>query len=227
MPIPTDGKPNRRDAISYKLITLVMSLCPPHLKRSLLKELAALPFSACVDAAVLLLTRMGYEDVTPTSRADFIGRHLDGGCDLTAVRTVSGGRRKVVIQLKRYPAERGLFRRSLDELRGVVLRAGASEGLLITTTNFSPSVPRQEYASAPVAPLRLIDGDELVNLMTLCRVGALKLPPPNERTNGSYQLDTAYFHQLVTKHRITRHSATRRVRLAGVIISVYPSARRS
>ena len=65
-----------------------------------------------------------------------------------------------------------VYQRSVDELRGTCLRAGAEEALLITTSAFSPVVLQNaETSAAPVAPVRLLAGEELLDLLILHRLG--------------------------------------------------------
>lgn len=201
-----------------------MSLCPEHLRRALLNELAALPFAASLELVATLLDRMGYENVRMSGRSDFIGHNQGGGADLTAGRRVPGGTRFVVIQLKRYPEGRHVYRRSLDELRGVALRLRAAEGIVIATSGFSPSVPVAEYASDPTAPLRLIDGAELADLLVLYRVGVLKVANPGNVAGATYQIDTAFFHRLEARHR-AELPVTTDLRLSGVDVRIIPRSR--
>ena len=62
------------------------------------------------------------------------------------------GRRKVIVQGKQFDTLT-VFQRSVDELRGTCLRAGAAEALLITTSAFSPVV-LQNAGNARCARLR-------------------------------------------------------------------------
>jgi restriction endonuclease Mrr len=134
----------------------------------------------------MVVSALGYQSVHLAGRRDFRGRNgRDGraGYDLTA--TQAG--RQVVIQLKQFPADRRLFQRSLDELRGVTLRSGAAEALLITTGMVSPSVDREAHRLAPITPISLIDGKELLELLLQHRIGV----------THSGKIDDAFFRQLV------------------------------
>jgi restriction endonuclease Mrr len=227
-----------------------MALCPPKLKEELLDELRTLNFHGLVQTVAELLKRMGYEEVSPTARRDLMGRHRDGGCDVTAERSViGGGRRSVVVQIKPFPEHQLIFRRTLDELRGVLLRRGAAEGILITTSGFSPSVDITEYSSAQIAPLRLIDGEELAGLLTLYRVGVMKVGVAEHESAARFQLDRGFFRKLTasastrderrtvlkqgkTRTTIRRTSVSAPVRcyrrnVAGFVITVKPQRRRS
>jgi restriction endonuclease Mrr len=141
------------------------------LRRELEDIIAGLSYPAWIAILQLLLERMGYQDVQPSRRSDRLGRHRDGGCDLTAVLPVPGGKRRVIVQAKQYPAHQPVMRRMVDELRGVCLRARAAEGILITTGSFVQSLSLERCASLPLLPIRLIDGSELLELLIEHKVG--------------------------------------------------------
>lgn len=170
-----------------------MGLCTQQLRRELHHELLHLSFPAFLQTMRELLTAMGYEDVTLTSRKGFVGKHGDGGVDLRAYKWVPGGRRLVVIRVKQFAPGKLIYRHLIDSLRGVVLRENAAEGMLITTTGFPESVNQAEFASAPVAPLRLIDGIELAELMALYKVGVIKEPKHAIASESWYFCDKEYF----------------------------------
>ena len=56
-------------------------------------------------------------------------------------------------------------RQSVDVLRGTMLRLGANQGLLVTTSGFSPAAVEATQAAQHVAPVRLIDSCELAMLL--------------------------------------------------------------
>lgn len=156
----------------------------------------ALNFHAFLQAIRQLLTKMGYEEVTLTSRTGFVGKHGDGGVDIRAYKWVPGGRRLVVIQVKQYLKNLPIYRCCIDQLRGVVLRENAAEGMIITTSSFSPSITEADFASATIAPVRLIDGIELCELMALYKVGVFKEPKHADISQSWYFLDTEYFKKI-------------------------------
>jgi hypothetical protein len=153
-----------------------------HLQHDLTEHLLALDFQAFQNAITELLTRMGYRGVVPSGRTTWVGRNADGGYDLMAEHPMPGGSRRVIVQVKQFRPEQRIFRRTIDELRGVALRTGAAEAILITTSSFSGSVNVQRYVSAVVAPVRLIDGAELAQLMTEHSVGVRHAKPRTGQT---------------------------------------------
>lgn len=170
-----------------------MSLCTPTLRSELRDVLLQLNFHAYLQVLCQVLRHMGYEEVRLAGRTGYVGRNSGGGADILAYRTVPGGRRAVVVQAKQFPADRQIYQRSLDELRGVILRTGAAEGIFVTTSSFSESIPAEQLSSAPIVPLRFIDGEILANQMTLYRVGIKKLPALYEPGKSPYILDRRYF----------------------------------
>ena len=173
-----------------------MGLCSPTLRRDIQRELVHLNFHAFLQLIKQLLSSMGYEEVTLTARTGFVGKHTDGGIDIRGYKWVPGGRRLIVIQVKQYLSNLKVYRSSLDQLRGVALRENAAEGILITTSSFSPSVIESDFASATIAPVRLIDGIELCELMALYKVGVIKEPKHADISSSWYFLDTEYFKKI-------------------------------
>ena len=99
-------------------------------ERNSIGEMLSLNYHGCLQTILLLLTKMGYEEVSLADRTDFVGRNNDGGIDITGFRPVPGGRRRVIVQVKQYMPEKLIYRNHLDDTRGVVLREGAAEGVL-------------------------------------------------------------------------------------------------
>jgi len=99
-----------------------------------------------------LLTRMGLETRVFRSRGD-------GGIDCVAYdpRPITGG--KFVVQAKLHT--RTVRPSAVRDLFGTVVDAGATKGILITTSGFGPS----SYQFANGKPLQLIDG---TGLLALC-----------------------------------------------------------
>lgn len=109
-----------------------------------------------------LLTEMGYEDATVTKQTG------DKGIDVVANVQVGITSVREVVQVKR--VQGNLNRRVLDELRGVLPFHEAIRGTVITTGGFSRGCT--EVATYPgAAPLTLIDGDRLIDLLVEHGVG--------------------------------------------------------
>ena len=114
-----------------------------------------------------LLTEMGYDDATVTKQSG------DKGIDVVATVQVGITTVKEVVQVKR--VQGNLNRTVLDQLRGVLPFHGAIRGTIITLGGFSKGCT--EVATfAGAAPLTLIDGNRLIELMIEHSVGISKEP---------------------------------------------------
>ena len=125
-----------------------------------------------------LLEEMGYEDVRVT------GASGDRGVDVVA--TIQFGITTIteVVQVKRHRNTIG--RQVLDQFRGALHYHKAIRGTLISLSSFSRGC--QEAAISPgVAPIGLIDGDHLIELLFEHRVGI------KERPAILYEIDEDYF----------------------------------
>ena len=162
-----------------------------HLRQCLL----ALDYPAFARCICVLLEALGYEEARPAGRQEWKGynRPGGGGYDLEAVLPGGIVPRPVVAQIKQFDGLR-VHQRSVDELRGACLRAGAAEALLITTSAFSDVVRRRAASSEPaqslVAPVRLLDGRELLGLLIRHRLGVVERGQGHTRR---LSVDEAFF----------------------------------
>lgn len=112
-----------------------------------------------------LLDAMGYEDVLVTKQSG------DKGVDVIATAQFGITTVKEVVQVKRHQAN--INRKVLDELRGVLPFHHAIRGTVITLGKFSNGCV--EVATFPgAAPITLIDGDKLIDLLFEHSVGIKK-----------------------------------------------------
>lgn len=104
-----------------------------------------------------LLEELGYEEVEVTARAGDKGVDVVGRIDMgiTSVREV--------IQVKRQKGN--IARPVLDSLRGVLHRFDAVRGTIITTGGFTKGT-REASFERGAAPVTLIDGERLLDLLT-------------------------------------------------------------
>jgi len=162
-----------------------------NLSSRVLEELLALPYSAFLLVIAQLLERQEYRHVRLLGRKGFVGRNRSGGWDLEATApgpqamTAGQAGSRCIIQVKQFD-ELTVQQRSVDELRGCVLRAGVGLGLLITTSRFSPVAQEAAQASS-LAPVALLDGKELVSLLIGQRLGVRQKP------NGKWDVDPEFF----------------------------------
>lgn len=168
---------------------------PGTIADQLRRRLLALEYPAFARCLCVLLEALGYEEARPAGRQEWKGynRPGGGGYDLEAVLTGGLAPRRVVAQIKQFDSL-NVHQRSVDELRGACLRCGAAEAILVTTSAFSNVVLRHaseaNAASTPVAPVRLIDGKELLGLLIRYRLGV------RERAQGGtrrLEIDEAFF----------------------------------
>jgi restriction system protein len=112
-----------------------------------------------------LLVAMGYDEVEVTAPSNDKGVDVIGRIQLgiTAVREV--------IQVKRH--RRTIQRKDLDALRGCLHRFQAVRGTLITTSRFSSGTEKAAFEFG-AAPITLIDGDKLIDLLAANDIGVKK-----------------------------------------------------
>ena len=159
------------------------------------RRLLALEYPAFAQCLCILLEALGYEEARPAGRQEWKGynRPGGGGYDLEAILHGGLATRRAVAQIKQFDSL-NVHQRSVDELRGACLRCGAAEAILVTTSAFSNVVLRHaaeaNAASTPVAPVRLIDGKELLGLLIRYRLGV------RERVQGGTRrldIDESFF----------------------------------
>ena len=130
-------------------------------KQQYLEWLRTIPPATFEELVADLSRAMGYREVTLT------GRSGDGGVDVEAVRIDEwGSPRRIVIQVKRY--DKALNRKFIDELLGVMTRRRASDGILITCSDFSPKALE---TAKDVHQVQLVNGVQLVQLLAKHGVG--------------------------------------------------------
>ena len=112
-----------------------------------------------------LLEAMDYEDVQVTSKSG------DGGVDVTARIQLGITEVVEVVQVKRHA--RNIQRSVMDALRGSLHRFGAVRGTIITTGGFARGTKDAAFEHG-VAPITLIDGQRLIDLMLEHDVGVTK-----------------------------------------------------
>jgi len=112
-----------------------------------------------------LLEEMGYTDVETTSPVN------DKGVDVVANVELGVSSVREVIQVKRRKGNLG--RPVLDQLRGSLYRWNAVRGTIITTGGFTAGVTRAAFERG-AAPITLIDGDKLLDLLVEHGIGVTK-----------------------------------------------------
>lgn len=144
---------------------------PSRVGRELRERLLCLSYRAFLQTVLHLLSAEGYAQVIPTGRSGFKGRNTGGGWDLEAQAVTERGEAvRAIAQVKQFRTL-SVQQRTVDELRGCLLRAQADEAWLITLSTFSAPAQAAAQAGGGTAPVRLLDGDALVEQMIRHQVG--------------------------------------------------------
>lgn len=130
----------------------------------LLREMDPYAFEHLIAA---LLEAMGYEEPTVTSPSN------DKGVDVVARIQLGISEVREVVQAKRHKGNVG--RPVLDALRGSLHRFQAVRGTIITTGGFATGTKKAAF-EAGAAPITLIDGERLVDLLMKYQIGAKSRP---------------------------------------------------
>ncbi len=112
-----------------------------------------------------LLEEMDYQNVQVTTRSN------DGGVDVVADIELGITSVREVVQAKRH--KRTIQRKDLDALRGSLYRFNAVRGTIIATAPFSKGTSEAAFATG-AAPITLIDGDKLIDLLIEHGIGVKK-----------------------------------------------------
>ncbi|MGB4596285.1 MAG: restriction endonuclease [Anaerolineaceae bacterium] len=133
------------------------------MKTTLLKRIQAMPPKNFELLIQRLLDEMGFEETDTTQYSN------DGGVDVHGVlRGNSLAVIKLAIQAKRWGHKIGSP--IVRNLRGSLRVADNEQGLLITSGDFSPDA-KKESTSIGKTPIRLLNGEELVDLLIDYKVG--------------------------------------------------------
>ena len=145
------------------------------LRERILQQLRSLEFEALELCVCRLLSECGYQKVQMLGRRQFVGRNRAGGADIGARIATPTGLEKVLIQVKQYSVP--VSKRAVDELRGVLLREDCQQGVLVSTSAFSP-LALSAARRVPLLPVRCIGGSELADLCVRYRIGVVESSLP-------------------------------------------------
>lgn len=130
--------------------------------RELLHSLDPIAFEHLIKR---LLEEMNYQDVDVTARSG------DGGVDVVGNIELGITSVREVVQVKRH--RNTIQRKDLDALRGSLYRFNAVRGTIVTTSRFAKGTQEAAFATG-AAPITLIDGDKLINLLIEYGIGVHK-----------------------------------------------------
>jgi len=136
------------------------------IKQEYLEKLQSMTSAEFEDFVGELMVELQFEDVIVTNRTH------DGGIDIKCVLNVAGTLRiKMAVQVKRW--RHNVQSPVVQQLRGAL---GAHEqGLIITTSKFANGAI-QEAQRTDVAPIGLINGTQLVDLLVENGIGIKRAP---------------------------------------------------
>lgn len=160
VPKPEDGQPSPQSELQ-RLANRLTTQAREQLRDYLL-EIDPYRFEGLIK---YLLEEMGYTNVQVTAPSN------DKGVDVIADIELGVSQVREVIQVKRHRGSIG--RPVLDQLRGVLHRFRAVRGTIITTGTISPGA-RNAAFEVGAAPITLIDGEKLLDLLTENQIGIVK-----------------------------------------------------
>ncbi len=133
------------------------------IRKDLRKKLLHMPPQKFEELIRLLLEQMGFEETETTPYSNDKGVDVRGVLSSNPLSVV-----KVAIQVKRWTNNVGSG--VVRDLRGSLKVADSEQGLIITPSDFSSSAIEESQAPGKT-PIRLINGDQLVNLLIQYNVG--------------------------------------------------------
>ena len=146
---------------------------------ALLERIAELSPSGFEKLVGEFLRAKGVSNIKVTGRPH--DRGIDGRCELSFVGL------KVAFQAKRYQPQNSVGIGEVHRFRGS-LTAGYDRGILVTTSSFSPGA--KNFVEEENAPIRLVDGKELVQEMINQNLGVRTVPVVE------HQIDESFFSRL-------------------------------
>jgi restriction system protein len=143
-----------------------VSVLDEHTADQLVERIRDMPPLFLEKAVLKLLHAMGYGG--SEDDGEHLGRSHDGGID-GVIKQDALGIERVYVQAKRYAATNTVGSAAIREFVGALTGVGASGGVFITTSSFSPDALKYVERLSP--RVILIDGNELGRLMVEYGVG--------------------------------------------------------
>jgi restriction system protein len=135
-------------------------------RQALRKRLLGLKPKEFEEMIGLLLVEMGFEDI------EVVGRTGDGGIDVRAMLVVGDVIRiRMAIQAKKWKLGNNVQAPDVQRVRGSL--GTHDQGLIITTSDFSPGA-RREAERADAVPVALMNGEQLALLLAEHEVGVTR-----------------------------------------------------
>ena len=156
----TSSKPDERQQIRK-----LAKMCERKVREALLEHLLQMHPKAFEDLVGHLLDKMNYQNVV------VVGQSGDGGVDVIAEIELGVTSVREVVQAKRH--RNTVQRKDLDALRGSLYRFDAVRGTIVATSSFAKGAKEAAFAQG-AAPITLIDGDKLIDLLIKHGIGIRK-----------------------------------------------------
>ena len=144
----------------------------------LLEVLRGLPPAGFERICQRLLRESGFQQVVVTGRSGDGGIDGHGSLEINPLVTF-----KVLFQCKRYSGRNSVTPSQVRDFRGAML-GRADKGLILTTGVFTTEA-RKEATRDGAPPIELVDGEKLVRMFALARLGL--------RPVETYELDDSFF----------------------------------
>jgi restriction system protein len=133
-------------------------------RKKLLQRLLEMPADEFEKLVALLLTAMGFEDVTVTPYSG------DKGIDVKATLVVGESiRTRMAVQVKKW--KNNVQAPVVQQVRGSL--STHEQGLIITTSDFSKGA-YEEASIVDKTPVALMNGEQLVDLLTENNIGVIR-----------------------------------------------------
>jgi restriction system protein len=133
------------------------------IRKDLRRQLLVMPPQKFEELIRLLLEQMGFEEAVTTPYSNDQGVDVRGVLRSNPLSVV-----KVAVQAKRWTSNVGAT--VVRNLRGSLKVADSEQGLIITPGDFSAGAKEEAQASGKT-PIRLINGEQLVDLLIQYKVG--------------------------------------------------------
>lgn len=154
------------DSTPMERLIEAVGVLDEHTAAELVERIREMPPVFLERAVLRLLHAMGYGG--SEEDGEHLGRSHDGGLD-GVIKQDALGIERVYVQAKRYAASNTVGSAAIREFVGALTGVGASGGVFITTSGFSPDAVKYVERLSP--RVILIDGVELGRLMVEYGVG--------------------------------------------------------
>ncbi len=176
----TPHVPGRRINTKQNDLNAIVRLITKEARQTLLDYLLHMDPYKFENMVGLLLEEMGYSDIRVTSPTN------DKGVDVIADIALGISSVHEVVQVKRHSGS--INRNIVDLLRGSLHRFDAIRGTIITTSTFA-SGAKKAALERNAAPITLIDGEKLLDLLMQYEIGITK------QNVAIYEFDQTKLHQ--------------------------------